>query len=387
MTPPEENGDGAPAAKSPGPDVPTTDWAAGTQRVRDTSTWIITAFVALSTVLIGSGPLLAHLDKLHADSQGVVAVLAALAALTAAGVVIWQASDVNLTQTTDVADLLDRADPDVAALMPRIELGEARKLYLDDQDLSALLDRRRKEVLTLQEQTVALVLTPTDDTAARTEIQGYIDLSKANITSYDEMLGRLVDRANFERVKGRFERARPRMFKAAAVVALGVVVWIGAVGLDSGSGDDSSGGSATNAATTSAGTIGTLTWATAGADKDAATNLRQQLTAGDVNMADASCDKVGVVSESGAGSESDPWQVAVLPRDPCAAHVSFAVDRRLATFEPFAAGSQTQASVTVNKKDVDGYDIALLLLIGLVAGAVAGLGLTWARAGRGAQAT
>ena len=67
------------------------DWKAAAARVRDTSSWIVKAFVAIAGVLIGTGPLLVNLGNLHGFSRICIAVGAAVLALAGIAVVIWLA--------------------------------------------------------------------------------------------------------------------------------------------------------------------------------------------------------------------------------------------------------------------------------------------------------
>jgi hypothetical protein len=377
------DGGGADSTQTPATPPSTADWPAATQRVRDTASWIVKAFVALATLLIGTGPLLAHLDKLHADSRGFVALLAAAIALIAVGAVIWLAADVNLTQTTDIADLLDRRDPAVDKLLTRVESGDAADLYLGGTTLPGLLLRRRNEVTALKSQTQALGRL--SDAEQIKEVQGLVQVSKDNIAQIDSLLANLTGWAGYECVRARFDRARPKMFAAAAVVAVGVIVWVGILGIDSDSKSSDSNASASSAETTS-GTIGQLTWIKAGPDADAVKALRKQLTSGGTGMDAAQCDSIGVVSEAGSGSEVDPWQLSVLPRDPCPVHLRFTVDRRLATFAPFSPGDEVEASVTVHQEHaINGFDVVLFLLVGLIMGVVLALGFTRRSSRRGAS--
>lgn len=209
----------------PGP----TDWSGAIQRVRDTAATIVKGFVAIGTLLIGSGPLLAHLENLHANSRGILALLAAGIALIGVGVVIWLAADVNLTQVTDISELLERSDPVLKQLLDRIEKAPLIDVYLSGYSLSALLVNRRNAVEALESETQALA-TVTGDAAVK-EVQGLIATSTDNIRQIDSLLSNVAGWANYERVRRRFERARPRMFlAAAATVVAGVAVWLGLLG-------------------------------------------------------------------------------------------------------------------------------------------------------------
>lgn len=122
------------------PAVHPTHWSAATQRVRDTASWIVKAFVALAAVLVGSGPLLANLQNLHANSRGFLAIGAAALGLIAIGTVTWLAANVNLTQITDIGDLLAPTDPDTRKLMQRISSGVPREVYLGGRNVGELLE-------------------------------------------------------------------------------------------------------------------------------------------------------------------------------------------------------------------------------------------------------
>ncbi len=344
----EVAGTSASPTADPPPTAPGgTDWVAATKRVRDTSDWIVKGFVALATLLIGTGPLLVHLSEVEADTGGLVAIGGALVALLGVGVVIWLASNVNLTQTTDITDLVARADPAVRSLLERLE-GSARavELYLGGQKLDLLLSERRRAVEALSSQVGALARVSAAGDIA--DIERLMAISKDNIARIDALLANVTGWAGYERVRARFERARPWMFAGAAAAAIGVAVWVGTLGIDS---DEISPGESKDAATgaqTTQGTIGTLTWLTAGAGGRAANDLRAQLQVGKRTVAAPTCDSMGVVSEGGTGDALNPWQVSVLPRDPCPVPVRFTVDRRVATFTPFGEGDVAAASVTID---------------------------------------
>jgi hypothetical protein len=76
------------------------------------SDWIVKAFLALGTLLIGTGPLLAKAGDLRADFRGLIALIAAVIALAGVGTVIWLASEINLTRVTDITELVDPKDQD-----------------------------------------------------------------------------------------------------------------------------------------------------------------------------------------------------------------------------------------------------------------------------------
>ena len=149
-----------------------------------------------------------------------------------------------------------------------------------------------------------------------------------------------------------------------------ICTWVLALGADLNENEDGNGSAAAGAK------VGLLTWTVAGSDQPsenqvATTELREQLRVGDNMMSDGSCDTVGVLIEGGSGGPEDPWQVSVLPRDPCKARLRFSVDRRLATVAPAAASDTPTHKVTIETDELsEGLWLSLLL-------AVVGFGVGW----------
>lgn len=374
-----------PAASAAGSDSPATtttsssapgagpDWAASTKRVRDVSDWIVKAFVALSAVLIGSGPLLTHVADLHPDTRGVLAVAGAVVALAGAGLVTWKASDVNLTEVTDVYELLQDDPGPVEKLRSRLEKHPTtQQLYLLGYgSIKQLVAARAEQAANLSSQAAALNRVTTD--AARAFVQANLARSQANIDAIDAALRNLTGWATYAKIRHRFDTVRPVLFAGAAAVVVGTVFWVGALGIDVAKKDDSTKQAAT--AGPQPGQIALVRWNTTG-DTAAVASLREQLAEGGASMKDRACDHFGVLVEGGTGDPADPYQVAVLPNDPCPVRLNFDLDRRVATVTKFDAGDQVNAKVTLSAPRKINWPGGLVLLAVGLAGLVAGIAAT-----------
>ncbi len=69
-------------------------------------------------------------------------------------------------------------------------------------------------------------------------------------------------------------------------------------------------------------------------------------------MVSDACDSIGFLLEGGSGSPESPWQVSVLPRDPCPVKVRFTVDRRLATLAAFKPADNPKTAVTIKRDEL-----------------------------------
>lgn len=370
-----------------------TDWSNAVKRVRETNQWIVKSFVGLGALLLGTTPLLAYLKDLRLDEdRGLVAAVGILASLVGAATIAWLASNVSLTEITEINQLAapnsvgnDRVKRRVlGSLKQRIEGSPtARWLYLfGEPSINKLLETRRKNVAAVRSQVASLYrLSPTIssnntqvENPAWKEVQGYIKQSRDNVAAYDLQLTWLADWASFETITARFKVNRRWMAAAGLLTFLGLCTWVLALGADLS--EKKEGSSSAKSDVVPAG-VGLLTWAkpmppTGGGPatpsndgQTAARLLRAQLQSGSDSMALATCDSVGVLLESGTGSPESPWQVSVLPRDPCPVKVRFSVDRRLATLAAFKPTDNPKTAVTINRDE-----LTLGLWVSIAAGVV-----------------
>jgi hypothetical protein len=364
----------ATADAAPAPAV--TDWAGAAAQVRSVASWIVKCFAAIATALVGTSPLLVHLGDLGFDTRGVVAVAGAAVALFAIGVVIKAASDVSLTQTTDLFDLQTAADRPRSVehgLLTRLA-GCGGMYFAGNATFADLLTARQRAVLGYAGQSASLARQK--DAAARARVQQFVDLSRALIATQDAALDTLQKWASYLKIREAFDRARPRMLLAAGLAAVGTAAWLGALGIDPSS--SSAGSAAAPAGTVAAsnGTVGTLTWRPTAEDEAAVSTLRDQL-----GLAPASCDRATVLVVDGSGDPNDPWQATLLPDQSCSPTRpigAFAVDRRLATFSGLPSLQPRQVHVTVT---AGGSSLAapywLLIALGAVVVGVLLAGAFW----------
>jgi hypothetical protein len=366
--------DGSDSSSQSAPSL-TTDWAGAAQKVRDTSSTLLKTFAGLATLLLGSGPLLANLSNLHADSRGVLALTGGGLALLGLGVIIWQAANVSLTKTTDVGNLLNPAPGDkvINKLLARIQAPDVCAFYLNGSDLKGLTADRAHSVWALGEQQLALARDPGTDASTATFISAQIAQSQANIGAIDGLLRNVEDWANYEKIADTFRQARPKMFAAGAVAVVGVALWLGLVSSGSSSSSSATASGSATATTVTAstslgsGTLATLTWKTgktATAQKRDA-KYRGSLKKGTVSMAD--CKKVGVLILGGTGTSSDPWQLSTLPGNTCPVQMRFPATSSLASLKDADPAGQINATVKFDQDEhLKASDFAVWLIFGVL---------------------
>jgi hypothetical protein len=364
--------DKAAGADAPVDDTHETDWTAATTQVRSAAGWIVKAFAAIAVALVGTSPLLVNLGNLGVNARSGIAVVGAIASLAAIGSIISAATDVNLTQVTDIVDLVAPPDTATAAVIGRIEASAAaRDLYLAGAaDVQGVLDLRRTYEDVHFAQLSALAAMTND--ADRQTTKAIADATVASLDSIDAAIRNLQGWVTYQRIRQRFDHSRHKFFVAGAVAVLGIVVWLTALGIDiSGAGKKADTDPAGTVATTQ-GSLGTLVWSVSGSGQAAATSLRQQL-----RLADPSCDQVVVLVAGGSGDPIDPWQVSVVPRQLCRPPAdlgSFTVDRRMASFTALNAAAGPSAKVVISSSSrLDTSDWIFVV----IAGALAFGGITW----------
>lgn len=348
-------------------------WAAGVAQVRSAAAWIVKAFAAIAVALVGTSPLLVHLGDLGLNARSVIAVLGAVAALTAIGLIINWATDVNLTQVTDIIDLSAQPpDPVTDELLTHIAGSPGgRQLYLGGRNnVQELLDDRSRTVAAYDHNVKAYGSMKTQVGQAAVDAQ--IDASVDTLARIDAIIDNLQGWVTYRKIRRRFDDRRMPMFVAGAVAVVGIALWLIALGIDvSGSKSTAAPAGTPGTVAASQGTVGTLTWSTDRATKPAVTALRGQL-----GLEAAACDRATVIVAGGAGDPIDPWQVTVLPNQACAVPAnlsSFTVDRRVATFGGLTTATAPSATVTIKASGsslATGGWVILLVLAVAVAGLV-----------------
>lgn len=357
----------------------TTDWAGAAQKIRDTSSTLLKTFAGLATLLLGSGPLLANLSSLHADSREALALTGGALALAGLGVIIWQAANVSLTRTTDMSDLLARnPDAAVAALLTRIEAPTVCDFYLNGTTLQGLTRQRARAVGILGRQQLALAKDPGTNAATATFISAQIAQSQANINNIDGLLRNVEDWANYEKIADTFRQARHKMFAAGAVAVVGVGLWLGLVssGSTTSSSSTTTSSSATSTPVTAStslgtGTLATLTWKSGktSAEKTRIAKYRGSLKKGKLSM--KACSRIGVLVLGGTGTSSDPWQLSTLPANKCPVQLRFPATSELATLSNANPVGQINASVRFDHDaHLKATDFVLWLIFGVIGAAL-----------------
>jgi hypothetical protein len=348
------------------------DWAGAVAQVRSASGWVVKAFAAIAVALVGTSPLLVNLGDLGFNARGIVAATGALIALGAIGLIISWATDVNLTEITDVVDLTtDHPDDVTRDLLARISSSaRGREVYLGGKaTVDELLNLRARMVKTYERQLGAQ--SGMTEAADRAIVQSLIDGTVATLDHVDSLITNLQNWVTYRKIRDRFDaHRRPTMFAGAAAV-LGIVLWLAGLGIDISGSSDSSSSTPAAASSTAQGTIGTLKWTSSAKSTD----LRHQL-----GLDATACATATVVQEGGTGDPTDPWQVSIVPNQTCVAPAglgSFTVDRRFATFT--ALTTAPTASVTISTKGSALGNAGWLIIL------IAACALTGAATYRGAR--
>jgi hypothetical protein len=337
--------------------------------VRSTNSWIIKVFSALATVLIGSGPLLVKLGSLPSWPRATVAALAGGLALLGVGVVIDAAARVMLPQAVDLVDLATGTSNDaVTAFRTEVESTEAkRQLYLGAnvatiQELVAQMEEWRR---TLDQLFAEATPGTADD-----ELAADIKAAESQLAALEARGSELLEHALYLEIRASFDRALKTMFGAAAAVAAGTAVYLGALGIDMSKAKEASPPVAT--APTKAGTLIWNTTDSPGARSVAAVRK-------DLGLLEAGCNAMPVLA-TGAGTRADPLAVTTLGLDGCPTQViSFTIDDRYAQLKvpPIAKYSLENPRTTHDRTPAVSLGVILL-----VAGLIIGLAVSRLRRAR-----
>jgi hypothetical protein len=224
------------------------DWQAAVQRIRDTAGWITKAFVAIATLLIGTGPLLVRVSDLTIGPRAFAAGLGAAIALLGVGLVIRYATEVMLPQTTDLAELVTAERGPLLTLRNHVETSLGRRIYLDRDvaDVGGLIDaiegwQRTVESLGRYAQQVAAYETqeprPKESTlpeylrdpAARASVATTFAGARARLQQLNMRAAELVTQGVYVEMRDIFIRARRMMLVGGALTAIGVAIYITAL--------------------------------------------------------------------------------------------------------------------------------------------------------------
>ena len=332
------------------------DWTGAVTQVRAASSWVVKAFAAIALALVGTSPLLVNLGNLDFNARGIVAAAGALIALAALGLIISWATDVNLTEITDVVDLTtDRPDPATRELLDRIsDSPRGREIYLGGKaSVSGHLDFRARTTKTYEKQLGLLARMPTEARSydgARSDRWHVGDSRSCRRTDpkpaglghlpQDPRPLRRPPRPNHACCWGSRPWNRP----------LACWAWdryLGQVGLL------------------------LLTHPNLGCD-GAGKHRNPQLgddteccrSAPSTRVDPASCASATVVQEGGSGDPINPWQVSILPNQTCSSPAglgSFSVDRRFATFTGLPSGPK--ASLKIDTRGSRFGDAGWLIIV------------------------
>jgi hypothetical protein len=251
------------------------DWQSAVQRIRDTAGWITKVFVAIAALLIGTGPLLVRVSDLTVGPRAFAAGFGAAIALLGVGLVIRYATEVMLPQTTDLAELVAAERGPLLTLRNHVETSLGRRIYLDRDvaDIGGLIDamerwQRTVETLGRYAQQVQAFeaqkprpkesTLPQDlrDPAARASIATTFAGARARLQQLNMRAAELVRQGVYVEMRDTFIRARRMMLVGGTLTAIGVAIYVTALGVHS---TPSSKASATAVASPKL-TIEAMTW-------------------------------------------------------------------------------------------------------------------------------
>ncbi|WP_233558798.1 pentapeptide repeat-containing protein [Micromonospora radicis] len=189
----------------------------GNERIRDAAKWLVASAAAVGAAML-AGSQLSSIGELHFGAPDSVenarlwiAVLGAVAGLSAVVYAIWTAVQILLPKLVLVSDL-DRAWAQRRSeLAPVVDHFRRNPKYL--QGFAA-----PTEVITAREQLVAAQREPSTGDDVRAQLA-------AGIADLDERITAIEDTATHEALKEQFRRALRKLMLATAVAALGIVAF------------------------------------------------------------------------------------------------------------------------------------------------------------------
>ena len=209
---------GRPAPPAPAPPTPSDAVA----DMRTTARWTVAAAAAVGALLLGGAPLTA-IGKVSGPGEAVLAFAGLVVALGGVGWAIWQTGEALMPR---IATLDDLDDADLADLRATI-----------DRDPSAFYgpfgasreDLRRAVAFhgTVAANLAARAAAETDPVRSRVLAQTLAD-ARGNTEAARRLQDRLLEFTHAWKVRTAVRRARLHTLAAAAVIALGAVLFLAA---------------------------------------------------------------------------------------------------------------------------------------------------------------
>ncbi|HVE46058.1 MAG TPA: hypothetical protein VNA57_04845 [Acidimicrobiales bacterium] len=305
------------------------EWTRLAKSIRDNASWIVKSFVAISVVLVGSGPLLVNLGDLKADRAGATALAGATLAFFGIGLVVWQVTKVMAPELTDIAELTSDENTTILKWRTRLEGSRAaRQLHLlGFSSLNDLLEAREKAKRDLEanaKDTLVAAQRAQDPVAGIRAT--HVKTATDSLGVIDRTLRQLLEWATFETLAATFRSIKKWVFVGAAMTALGAATYLGALKIDPPGKDSTTEGA--NAEPASGRRTANLVWSVT--ENPAANELRSAL-----GLSGQQCARTAVELHGGTGTASNPWDVGILPNASDCSLVRFSVARPLASVAEF----------------------------------------------------
>ncbi|MEO0494584.1 MAG: hypothetical protein AAF081_14335 [Actinomycetota bacterium] len=244
----------ASAAKPSDPPAPAEDpaaldsaWQKAADRIEDSATWIVRAFVAIVVAAIGTGPFLVF-DEVDSGAELTWTLWGLAAAIGGAFVIIHIASEISLPTTGSLGLLLEEEKSDESMKTLRenldrnqLQIWEAAQRPADEgrwrqpaniaEHIGGLVFLER-DVWRVQQRLIDERLSEKPDDTRLTQLEKVLALTEERYKDAARGAGQMTSRAAYEQRRARFSRQRPPLFGAAAVVAVGLLVFLGFARVD-----------------------------------------------------------------------------------------------------------------------------------------------------------
>ncbi|GAA4498622.1 hypothetical protein GCM10023191_044160 [Actinoallomurus oryzae] len=204
-----------PAPRVPGPADAVAD-------MRTTARWTIAAAAGVGALLLGGAPLTA-IGKISGAGEAVLAFAGLVVALGGVGWAIWQTGEALMPRIATLDDLDDPALADLRATIARDPSAFYGPFGTSGADL-------RKAVAfhgTVAANLAVTAAAETDPVRVRLLDQALAD-ARANTEAVRRLQDRLLEFVLAWKVRAAVRRARLHTLAAAAVIALGAVLFLGA---------------------------------------------------------------------------------------------------------------------------------------------------------------
>jgi hypothetical protein len=190
--------------------------------MRSTARWTVAAAAGVGALLLGGAPLTA-IGKISGAGPAVLAYAGLVVALGGVGWAVWRTGEALMPRIATLADLDDPDLSDLRATMARDPSAFYGPFGAGPEDLRAAVTFHGTVAANLAVTAAA----EADPVRSRVLAQALAD-ARANADLARDLQGRLVEFALAWKVRNAVRRARLHTLAAAAVVALGAILFVSA---------------------------------------------------------------------------------------------------------------------------------------------------------------